>query len=132
MRIERLAWPWAPALLLIAGLMLTGVPEHREGPTLIVLTARHGLTLANAVAFLLLAAGGAGLLLGTWLNRAMIFNAIRTRPLPIALLVLALGLGFILLYDSGPSTTLRYWAPGALLSAAALLGLAAVTSIEGQ
>ena len=127
-----LSWPWVPVLLVTAGLVLTGVPEHREGPTLVALTAKHGLTLANALAFLFLAAGITGLCLGMWANLDVTLNTLRRRPLPIFLLLAQLGVGMLFLYASGASTMLRWWAPGVTLSTLALLGLAAVTATAEQ
>ena len=124
------AWPWAPALLVVLGLALTGVPEHMEGPTLVVLGSKHGLTLSNAVAFVLLFAGSGSLGLGAWRHLDVILTAVRTRPLPIALLLVQLSVGVLFLLASGASTMLRWWAPGVLLSVMALLGLAAATSAD--
>lgn len=131
-----LTWPWIAVMLIGLGLLLIGVPEDLEGPTLFNLPddfggpipiargTMHGFTLANAFAVILLVAGGLLLVAGGWRHRAAVRSTVRKRPLAVKLLGAQLTLGLALIATSGASTVLYLWAPGLFLAGAALFGLA--------
>jgi hypothetical protein len=131
-------WPWTGVLIVALGLVLLGVPEHHEGPTLFDIPddfagpspihtgTRHGFTVANAFATVTLAAGSLLLGAGTWRNRGAVASSVRSRPLVVALLLAQLLVGVVLILVSGTSTALLWWAPGTIVCVLALLGLASL------
>ena len=125
---ELLAWLWIPVVLVSLGLVLTGVPEDAEGPTLLIVGSEHGLTASNALAVLLLLSGTGALILGVWRNIEICRGTVEQQPLAAGVFSLGLLAGILLLINSGVSTMLRLWAPGVLLSTSALIGLAALVS----
>lgn len=129
---RQLEWPWPPVLLIALGLVLAGVPEHREGPTLFRVGAGHGFTVANAVAVVLLLTGGVFLSWGAWRQRSLLKRFAHARPVTLGLLLLQLGVGSWFLIVSGPSTILKWWAPGTVLSVAALIGFASTLTATAR
>jgi hypothetical protein len=124
------AWLWAPVILIAVALLLTGVPEHAEGPTLVILGKDHGFSASNALALLLLVVGVLALCAGTWRNAGAYLQTVRHRLIPVCGLGLELVAGTSLLIHSGLSTALRWWAPGLLLTVTALIGLATLISLD--
>lgn len=124
------AWPWPAVFLSALGLVLIGVPEALEGPTLAAVGGPgHGISVANLVAAVPLLAGVIGLLTGARHRRDHLADVVRSNPLPALVLGAILGLGSVLVALGGPSTALRYWAPGAAFVIIALFGLAALVTI---
>jgi hypothetical protein len=126
------AWLWAPVGLIAFALLLTGVPEHAEGPTLVLLGSGHGFSTSNALALLLLTIGVVALCAGAWQNARTYLQVARHRLLPAWALGLELLAGTFLLIHSGLSTTLRWWAPGLVLTVTALVGLAILISLDSR
>ena len=124
------AWLWAPVVLIALALLLTGVPEDAEGPTLVFLGGDHGFSASNALALLLLTIGVVTLFAGTWRNAGTYLQTARHRLLPVGALGLELLTGTFLLIHSGLSTALRWWAPGLVLTVTALIGLATLISLD--
>jgi hypothetical protein len=125
-------WTWLSVAAISGGLVLAGAPENLEGPTLVSLTATHGVTASNVLALLMLSLGMAGLGLGILLFTDTWTTATQTRKGLMGFLLLQLAAGGLLFLRSGPSTTLRWWAPGVFLSVSALAGIALLVTRAEQ
>jgi uncharacterized membrane protein HdeD (DUF308 family) len=102
------------------GLVLTGVPEHHEGKTILDLGPGHGVTQANALALIFLFAGILYFSVGALFYRRFLQRAVVAHPLQVVvgLIIILIGSSFVL--ESGVSTILRWWGPGVILLLAGL------------
>ena len=111
------SWPLGCVSLLLAGLTVLAVPARLEGPTLLVISAGHALSLVDVVGILPLMAGAIWLHSGLWSRRASIEGWLREQPAVAAGCLFGGGLGLGLLLASAFSACFWWWAIGALLFA---------------
>jgi hypothetical protein len=102
---------------MLVGLAVLAVPARLEGPTLLVISRGHALSLIDVVGILPLVGGAIWLHSGLWSHRAPIEGWLREQPAIAAGCVFAGGLGLGLLLASAFSAFFWWWAIGALLFA---------------
>ena len=108
-------WPIGCVSLMLVGLAVLAVPARLEGPTLLVISGGHALSLIDVVGILPLVGGAIWLHAGLWSRRASIEMWLRERPAVAAASLFVAGLGLGLLLASAFSDFFWWWAIGALL-----------------
>lgn len=109
------SWPLGCLALMAVGLAVLAVPTRLEGPSLLVISAGHALSLVDVVGILPLLAGASWLHSGLWSRRAVLKAWLRERPAVAGGYLFAAGLGLGLLLASAFSDFFWWWAIGALL-----------------
>ena len=109
------SWPLGCLTLMAVGLAVLAVPTRLEGPSLLVISAGHALSLLDAAGILPLMAGAIWLHSGLWSRRASIEGWLREQPAVAAGCLFGGGLGLGLLLASAFSAFFWWWAIGALL-----------------
>ena len=109
------SWPLGCLSLLAVGLAVLAVPARLEGPSLLVISPGHALSLIDVVGILPLIAGASWLHSGLWTRRAALKAWLRERPAVAGGYLFAAGLGLGLLLASAFSDFFWWWAIGALL-----------------
>ena len=109
------SWPLGCLTLMAVGLAVLAVPTRLEGPSLLVISAGHALSLIDVVGILPLMAGAIWLHSGLWSRRASIEGWLRKQPAVAGGYLFAAGLGLGLLLASAFSGFFWWWAIGALL-----------------
>jgi hypothetical protein len=118
-------WLLGCGTLFALALILFVVPAGLEGPVLVPISPRHGLSLLDVVVPLL---AGTGLLLGgLWQRRQRLDVALTRRPWSARVGAFVAGLGLGLLVAS-VFTFFWWWAIGAALLTATLLAAALVAA----
>jgi hypothetical protein len=117
------------ALALIGvALAIFAVPARFEGPVLIDVSSGHAIAVADAVAIAPLLVGTSLLYLVLWRERRRALEAARERPALAMLGTFVAGTGLGLLLASAFSSWFWWWAVGAALFGASLVGAAAILS----
>jgi hypothetical protein len=112
---------WALALIVIA-LAIFAVPARFEGPILIDVSQGHAIAVLDAVAIVPLLAASALIYGGLWAERERAAGFARRRPMQAILGAFAGGTGLGLLLASAFSAWFWWWAVGAALFGASLVG----------
>ena len=100
---------------MLVGLAVLAVPARLEGPTLLVVSRGHALSLIDVAGILPVVAGAIWLHSGLWSRRASIGVWLREQPVVAGGSLFAAGLGLGLLLASAFSAFFWWWAIGAVL-----------------
>jgi hypothetical protein len=114
--------------LLGAAVAIFAIPSAYEGPVLVDVSAGHAIAVADAVAIAPLLVGTSLLYLGLWRERRHLLDRGRERPALAMLGTFVAGTGLGLLLASAFSSWFWWWAVGAALFGASLIGAAAMLS----
>jgi hypothetical protein len=114
--------------LLGAAVAIFAIPSAYEGPVLVDVSAGHAIAVADAVAIAPLLVGTSLLYLGLWRERRHLLDRARERPALAMLGTFVAGTGLGLLLASAFSSWFWWWAVGAALFGASLIGAAAMLS----
>jgi hypothetical protein len=114
--------------LLGAAVAIFAVPSAYEGPVLVEVSAGHAIAVADAVAIAPLLVGTSLLYLGLWRERRRALDIAREHPALAMLGTFAAGTGLGLLLASAFSSWFWWWAVGAGLFGASVIGAGAMLS----
>jgi hypothetical protein len=109
------SWPLGCLSLMAVGLAVLALPARLEGPSLLVISDGHALSLVDVVGILPLMAGASWLHSGLWRRHTSLGAWLRGRPAVAGGSLFAAGLGLGLLLASAFSAFFWWWAIGALL-----------------
>jgi hypothetical protein len=124
-------WLLGCGTLLALAFALFAVPARLEGPVLLPISPGHGLALADAVALLPLLGGVVLLYGGLWQRRERLDATLNQRPWLGRAGIFGAGVGLGLLVAS-VFASFWWWAVGAGLLTAALLGAAAMVGRDDR
>ena len=110
-----MSWPLGCLILMAVGMAVLAVPTRLEGPSVLVISAGHALSLVDVVGIVPLMAGASWLHSGLWSRRGVLKAWLRERPAVAGGYLFAAGLGLGLLLASAFSDFFWWWAIGALL-----------------
>jgi len=124
-------WTLSFVLLLVLSLIVLAMPARFEGPILVTITSRHGVTLSDVVGFVPLAVGWSAWLVGIWRRRRRVEAAIGASPRAAIISAFVGGIGVGLVIASARASS--WWlAIGAALLSSVALGAVPIVSRRHQ
>ena len=116
-------WTLGFVLLLVLSVIVLAMPARFEGPILVTVTQRHGVTLSDVVGFVPLSVGWSAWVAGIWRRRRRVEAAISASPRAATVSAFGGGLGVGLVVASARASS--WW----LVLGAALLTLVALGAV---
>jgi hypothetical protein len=113
-------WTLGFVVLLVLSVIVLAMPARFEGPILVTVTQRHGLTLSDVVGFVPLSVGWSAWAAGIWRRRRRVEAAISASPRAAAVSAFVGGLGVGLVIASARASSWWLVLGAALLTAVAL------------
>jgi MFS family permease len=124
-------WTLGFVLLLVLSVIVLAMPARFEGPILVSITQRHGVTLSDVVGFVPLSVGWLAWLFGIWRRRWRLEAMISASPRAATVGAFVGGLGAGLLIAS--ARTSSWWLVlGAALLMSVALGAVPIAARDDQ
>ena len=128
---QGMRWTLGFVLLLVLSVTVLAMPARFEGPILVTITQRHGLTLSDVVGFVPLSVGWSVWVVGVWRRRRRVEAAISVSPRAAAVSAFVGGVGVGLVIAT--ARTSSWWLVlGAALLTAVALGAVPIVSRRDQ
>jgi hypothetical protein len=124
-------WTLGFVLLLVLSVTVLAMPARFEGPILVTITQRHGLTMSDVVGFVPLAVGWSVWVAGVWRRRRRVEAAISASPraATVSAFVGGVGVGLVI----ATARTSSWWLVlGAALLTSVALGAVPIVSRRDQ
>jgi hypothetical protein len=124
-------WTLGFVLLLVLSVAVLAMPARFEGPILVTITQRHGLTLSDVVGFVPLSVGWSVWVVGVWRRRRRVEAAISASPraATVSAFVGGVGVGLVI----ATARTSSWWLVlGAALLTSVALGAVPIVSRRDQ
>ena len=119
-------WVWWSIALLAVAMAIFALPARLEGPVLVRISALHAISVVDALAVGLLLGASTLSYAGLWRGRLRLLAIVHRYPGRSLVVGVAAGAGLGLLLASAFSDFAEWWAIGAVLFGAALIGTSLV------
>ena len=113
-------WTLGFVLLLVLSVIVLAMPARFEGPILVTVTQRHGVTLSDVVGLVPLSVGWSAWAAGIWRRRSRVEAAISASPRAATVSAFVGGLGVGLVIASARASSWWLVLGAALLTSVAL------------